>query len=303
MFIYTFHMPAFIFVSGLFSKKTVNAEKLNWMKLFPYLYMCLLLAFLRYLSKFIYQSDRRLELLKQSTISWFLFALFIYFVAAHAFRKYDRKYVMSFAVILALIAGYDSHVGTLFALSRVVCYFPFFYLGYCLDPKKLEEKLKKRSNKIISAVILIGYACVCIFAIHPFYNFRRLITCQNAYATLPYTYGAWMGLLRLAYYAVALAVMMSVFCLVPSRRIKHISEYGSRTLAVYFWHLPIMEILMHSLYGAFTSSLWAWLGLSLLFSVVLVLLLSQEVFSRPLNWLMHPKLSKVGELEERKNDQ
>ena len=44
MFIYTFHMPLFIFVSGLFSKRTVNEFRID--KIFGYIVVYLFLKLL-----------------------------------------------------------------------------------------------------------------------------------------------------------------------------------------------------------------------------------------------------------------
>ena len=47
IFIYTFHMPAFIFISGLFSKKAV--EEKNYKKIFEFIIIYLFAAVIYYL--------------------------------------------------------------------------------------------------------------------------------------------------------------------------------------------------------------------------------------------------------------
>ncbi|MCR5006052.1 MAG: acyltransferase family protein, partial [Clostridiales bacterium] len=53
-FLYLFHMPGFFLISGLFSKRFANEERLNGRKFVPLLILCLVGIFLRFLSRVIF---------------------------------------------------------------------------------------------------------------------------------------------------------------------------------------------------------------------------------------------------------
>ena len=54
MVIYTFHMPAFVFISGLFSKKAINGETPPVKRSFSFITVYLFVRVLNYLSNIIF---------------------------------------------------------------------------------------------------------------------------------------------------------------------------------------------------------------------------------------------------------
>lgn len=290
-YIYTFHMPAFIFISGLFSKRTVNADRLDMRKILPYLFLCILLFFYRMLSYYTVGNYKSINILDQSCISWFMLALFSFYIIAHALKDFNSKYVIAISLILAALAGFEPHIGTFLALSRIIVYFPFFYIGYVLDIDKLLTFLNKTYIRIISAVILLSYVLVCIFMNDRIYKLRRLITCQNSYYTLPFKNIYPFGIYRLLFMCFSAVIILAFLSVIPNKNFKTLTVFGSRTLAVYFWHLPVMEWLFAiSAYDkALMSSDLNFVLISVASSIVLLLIFSLKIFSIPINYIIKPK--------------
>lgn len=292
MFIYTFHMPAFFMVSGLFSKHTVLADRLNLRKVVPYAVLGIFLYFYRFLSIYLFDRSRRVDLSGQNNISWYLFVLAAFMIIAWLLRNLDPKYVLTVSVLLAIIAGYDNGIGSDYALSRTIVLFPFFYLGVTWDRVKLEEVLNRKNVRIASAAVILVFAAVCLVFTKQVYWFRTLVTAQNPYSAMPFRWQPVLGLARLVWYAVAVLLTLSVFSLVPDKNIPHLSAMGSQTLSIYFWHLPILYIIcmVPAVQNAVSHNLALWTVFAVLLSAALVALLSHPIFAKPLNAILHPKL-------------
>ena len=67
MVIYTFHMPAFVFISGLFSKKAINGETPPVKRSFSFITVYLFVRVLNYLSNIIFEEVDN-EMLKSVTL-------------------------------------------------------------------------------------------------------------------------------------------------------------------------------------------------------------------------------------------
>ena len=131
LFVYTFHMPLFIFVSGLFSKRMVNEKK--WDKIVGYLVLFFAAKVLTYVLNAIILHKSGFSVLRESGVPWFMFALFVFATVTVFASRYKPAYVLTFSVLLSLMAGYDGEINNTFVLARIIALYPFYYIGYCCD--------------------------------------------------------------------------------------------------------------------------------------------------------------------------
>ena len=155
-------MPAFLFISGLFSKRTVQADKYNWKKLLPYVLVCLVLGFLRDLSIHIRKPEHGFSFYDQNKISWFMLALFASYSIAWLLRKYPPKYVFPATIVVGLAVGYVPFISEGFSLSRIIVFFPFFYAGYMLDRNRFAEFLDKKAVRAGGAFVFLLWFVICV---------------------------------------------------------------------------------------------------------------------------------------------
>ena len=141
LFIYIFHMPLFIFISGLFSKRTV--DELPADKIIGYLLVYLFSKILFGLYNVIDIGRFRFSFLSSGGFPWFMFAIAVLPVIVHFLKRVKPSFVISVSLVISLLAGYDSKVGDLFSLSRILVFFPFYYLGYILKPETLQDLTKQ----------------------------------------------------------------------------------------------------------------------------------------------------------------
>ncbi len=246
VFIYSFHMPIFIFVSGLFSKKTVNEKRKD--KIFGYLVIYLLLKLLAFLYRIIAGWDPEISIFSEGSVPWFMLALFAFTLITSWVKDFSPVFVMVFSVLLACAAGYDKEIGTFLSLSRIIVYFPFFYAGYILDRKKLEDFCKGKIKKIISLVIIVSLG-VTVFSLgDKMYWLRPLLTGANSfYALGDYAkYGFWI---RLLYYAIVVVICTAIIIITPNKTPLGIAaKAGQRTLSVYCLHYAFVHF-MYNVFG------------------------------------------------------
>ena len=271
--IYTFHMPLFIFVSGLFAKKTVNEKKKD--KIFSYLVLYFVLKFINFLYFWISAGKASFSVFTETGLPWFMLALFAHSLITIAVKDFSPKYIMIISVLIACLAGYDKNINSFLALSRIIVFFPFYYAGYLFDAKKIEAHCRKILPKILSVIILTAFVLFAVFFGERYYWLRPLVTGANPFASLN-TCADYGFLIRLGYYAVAAALCYAVIVLTPSKTPLGIAaRIGKRTLPVYAFHYIILYILYYDIgiqpmLENLSPIHWEWFSLPLALAVTLV---------------------------------
>jgi len=254
-FIYTFHMPIFIFVSGLFSKRTVNEKRKE--KIYGYLVLYLVLKIIVFCYKSVMGGIPKFTLLTESTPPWFMLALFEFALITIALKDFSPKFILPLSIFLACIVGYDSEIRDFLALSRVIIYFPFYYAGYITDVDKLEKICKNKILKAASFVLVIGYALAVFVLNDKIYWLRPLLTGRNPYSTLG-EFSDYGFVLRFFYYIGVAAICLAIIVITPEKTpFGIIPKFGQRTLAVYGLHSIILHIVYNYTDGkAFFNSIF-----------------------------------------------
>ncbi|MBO4382591.1 MAG: acyltransferase family protein [Clostridia bacterium] len=303
LFIYSFHMPAFLFISGLFSKRTVQAERYPWKKLVPFVFLCLVLGAFRDWSIWLRNPDHGFSFYDQNKISWFMLALFACYSIAWLLRRVPPKYVLPASLAVGLAIGYVPFISEGFALSRIIVFFPFFYAGYMLDRKTFASFLDRTPVRLAGGTLFLTWFVLCFVLLDKVYLLRRLFTGQNNYDEIPKALGGGEVLYRLLAYAISALIILAFFTLVPRRPHRYFTRLGARTLSVYFWHLPILDILLHTplLQSAMEVSVVLQLALAVVLTFALTYLFAMQVFVTPVNWMLDP-WSIPAKLKQRKKD-
>ena len=229
IWIYTFHMPAFIFLSGFFAKGAGNKQYIwNLAKklLLPYLIFQGLYTLFYF---FIGKDGWKTGVFEPQWALWFLCSLFSWHVLLVFFKKLPPAYGIAASGLLGLIVGYFPEAGQLFSLSRTFVFFPFFLAGYWMTSRQL--MLLKHPHVKRLALIILAAAAVLIY-VGPEIKTGWLLA-SKSYQTLGMPmFGA---VARLCVYAAAIVLAASVFAWIPRQSFR-ITALGARTLYVYLLH-------------------------------------------------------------------
>ena len=238
--IYAFHMPAFIFVTGMLGKR--NVQEKRYPQIASYLVMYIATQMISCLSGFIGTGEVKFELFKSMIFPWYAFAVFVYYLVTIAVRRLKKRYVFLFAVVLACFAGYDSSLGDFLFLSRLVVFYPFFYAGYCMQPERLWEIAGRKNIRVLSATVFAVFTgCVLLFH-DKLYRYRGMLTGRNSFEIVLKTDYAYAGWIRLIYYILAFVLAFALISLTPNRRTAF-TWIGKNTLSVYMLHYFFIDLL------------------------------------------------------------
>ena len=282
LYLYTFHMPLFIFISGLFfNYKNVN-HKICLFLIYGILLKIVLFSLTVICSSYI----PKFSILSDGGIPWFLFALAAYYTLAVKLKNLNQYFLLIFSVILACYVGYDKTIQDFLYLSRIIVFFPFFWLGLILSSNNIiEYKENKKTLKVLIALfIVIGFAILCINHIDVLYRLRGFFTGRNPFPKTLLDFGP---LIRIVCYGISLLMCWTLIILTPNKTIPFITLWGSRTLHVYFWHKPLMMVLLCFIpISTINSTPLGVLG-SVVVGLVIAWISSLKVFTYPLDWIKH----------------
>ncbi|MCC8072811.1 MAG: hypothetical protein LIO62_01615 [Clostridiales bacterium] len=292
MVIYTFHMPAFVFVSGLFSKRGINSDKPPIKKAFGFMMVFLYIRILTCFSNVIFGVKSEFEIFSASDVTWYMLAMGFWYIITWALRKIDCKYILITSVVIACFASYMQGDTDFLCVLRVITFYPFFYCGYIMDSEKVAEVTSKRISRIFSAVYFTAFVVICTVTFEKSNWLFGILTCRRKYASLD-EYADWGGLLRLAYYIVVGLLVFSVISLCPRKEFAF-SKYGARTMQIYVYHRPILYIMKNA--GLFylirlVGEGWEWIAV--LVMIALTALLCPKFWNKPIEFLLNPKERKT----------
>ena len=278
--IYTFHMPAFFFMSGLFDqRKTPFSKRLN--KAIYYFSLYIVLKIVITLVQAAFTGRFKFTLLTEVGIPWFCLVLGVFTLITGLLDKANVNLTTAFviSVLLACFAGFDQSLGDYLALSRTIIYYPVYLFGVIVEKEKLLGLLSKKWLRVCGLAVLIAYLVICLMMTEQLYPLRQVFTGRNPFAASYRSYGP---LVRLGCYGLTGVIGLAFMLIVPQRSLGKITDFGQRTMQVYFWHRPVLYVMVYlhlndsvlSL-GAAGKAIW------IILAVILTLILSLSVFSFP----------------------
>lgn len=236
MFIYIFHMPLFIFISGFLSKN-VNKSKTIYLKslLIPYI----VLNIIWYTLAYLYTGETTLPLLYPGWTLWFLLSLFFWRISLKHLIKI--KYILPLSFFLGLIVGLVSN-GSILSFSRTIVFLPFFLLGYYCDM----NKLKKIDDKVNVWIAIFGVTLFVALAL--FLADKNILDYKFLYGSYSYSelgLNIWQGVLyRTLLYLSSIALSIFVCAITPTRKTFYTS-IGKSTMYIYAFHIYLVLIVFY----------------------------------------------------------
>jgi fucose 4-O-acetylase-like acetyltransferase len=285
-FLYAWHMPAFVFVTGYLSRKFAYTTDRMWGLVrtvaLPYVLFECLLALFR-----IQVGGERLEKLFANPHwpLWFLLALVFWRLLTPVFRRMSAPVAIAVAVAVSLGSGaITGEVSDVLDLTRVAGLLPFFVLGVHATPDRL-ERLRAPGLRWTAAGIFVA-----LWLLAP--RIDDVAATEWFYYRTPYDdlgVGDLRGMAtRLVLLAVAVLGSLAFLALVP-RVDGWFARMGAMTLVVYLCHGFVVLGLE---YGGYVE--WAEANpvlapiTTFLGGLALALLLASPPVSRGLLFLVDP---------------
>lgn len=224
--IYTFHMPAFVFVTGFFA--VPNANRIVKKVLYPYfVYQFLYLIFQRYYLR----QGNDIQFTTPYWLLWYLLSLFCWMLLLQIidWSGFQKKWVLIIAILFALLSGFDRSVGTMLSLSRTIVFLPYFILGHYM--RGYTDGIKTVSfYKLLISIIIIVISILLIV---------RNVGQINAvwlYHSVSYKAGEYSIWIRGGLLIIAFSWIYFLLSIIPDKRIRILTALGQYSLPVFLLH-------------------------------------------------------------------
>lgn len=235
MVVYAFHMPAFILLSGYFSRgfqaRPEQVHKLIKTVLVPYLIFQL--AYLVVVAK-TDGTPVKIDLTYPSYLCWFLAALFVWRITTPLWRAIAHPVPVAVAVSIA--AGL-TNATLAFAIARDLQFLPWFVVGLEMKPEHFAW-LRRTPVRVCSLVVAI-------------------VALPTSYLLAPRANVAWLDMewgisdlhvgtleylaIRLALFVVSGALVVTALSLTPGRRL-WFTALGAVTMYPYLLHGMVVKV-------------------------------------------------------------
>lgn len=234
--IVAFHMPAFIFISGYFSKQIPSLFKMIKSLVIPY-FAYEIIYYLLYV--LVLDKSTGLYLARPKFTLWYLMALFAWRLLAPLVRRIP--FHMPLAVLGGLLIGF-TELGNFLSIPRIVYFFPFFLAGMEFDSSCL-TKFRTRKG-YAGALAVIGAFTIFLFTDKSHHSLSHKIF-YGRYSYTDLELGAAEGvLIRLICYGISFLLVYMFMLVLPSEK-KPYSYLGQRTMAIYIFHGIIYSCLKY----------------------------------------------------------
>ncbi|MET9252492.1 acyltransferase family protein [Streptomyces sp. NPDC003717] len=230
-FVYTFHMPAFIIISGYFSRSfdlsPKRVKRLITGVVVPYVVF-----------EFAYSMHWRLlggdpghdiSLLDPTYLLWFLCALFVWRLTTPIWRT--LRWPLPVALVIAALASMTPTIADDLNMQRVLQFLPCFVLGLCLRPEHF-ALVRRRAVRIASVPVAALAVAVAWWSVPRMTNdwFYRNVPAQSTGS--PW----WTGpVLTLALFGCSVVLSACFYAWVPGRRM-WFTALGAGTIYGYLLH-------------------------------------------------------------------
>ncbi len=252
-FIYLFHMPLFIFLSGMFSRvKSKERYLLSIIRLMETYAIFQLIHYVIPLPKNHGPISFNNYITFPTWTMWYILSLvswrlIIYFLGEARLNNNKIK-TMCIAIFISLAGGFIP-VGYELSLQRTMCFWPFFMAGYYLNPDSVKKVIKK-VPLWLAAIICAGALAVLYFVLgkslgHVIYGSHNYYSASSELKGL---------LMRFMFFLAAITLSIAVMRLTPNCKL--LANIGKKTLFIYIAH-SFAAAVFYYLNGRFS-----WLGLA-----------------------------------------
>lgn len=232
MWIFTFHMPLFVFVTGYFArysltgaagKKTLQTIGLQYV-IFQTLYQAMDAAVFKV-------EGIRHSFFFPYLLCWFLMAHIIWRIVMILLLHGKVKHPVLVTAAVGVLIGYTGLGGGFLSIPRALMFMPFFVLGYHWDHQKMEAYMNgfRRAAAAVIPAVLFAVLLVFSSAVN-----QKWLYGSISYADLGHT--EWYaGIYRIFVYALEFVAAFGLLAWVP-RKESIMTDWGKRTLYVFLLH-------------------------------------------------------------------
>ena len=263
-YIYMFHMPAFVFVSGYFGKSEHSRSAAAIIRLI-FIYFIF-----NSITGFIFGFG---SLLEPMYSYWYLIALIVWRLTAHRLEKFREINLILLAI--AVFAGFYDSVNNTLAIARIIAFYPYYMLGYKLTQEKSDELIRtKYSKRLLKGIAVLAAAGTAAYFAYSYFEYSDDSLLMYGYSEPVDAFG------RIVLFIIAFAAIYAVINICPDRKLPLFSMLGRNSLWIFVLHRPFTIWISELITDQRQSII---IIVSLLGTVVLCLIFGNDLTSKYLN--------------------
>jgi len=290
-FLYSWHMPAFVLVTGYLSRSMTWEPRRVWSLVttlaVPYVLFECALTFVHH--RFGGAEVNDLLVVPHSPM-WFLLALIGWRLLTPAFRAMNRWAAVGVAVSLSLAIGLTSY--ETLAVNRLLGFLPFFVIG--LHLRREDWDRLRQVVTVPRALLVLGTMFVLARSTEDFVE-TSWFHYDTAYAALGSS-AVGGAATRLVVLAIGLVGSVAFFALVPRTR-TWLTALGAATMTVYLFH---DFVVLAMAYSAFPDWAAGHLAPALVLATTGAVLVGLALATPPVVRALSPLEDPVGHLGRRR---
>ena len=262
---YTFNMSTFSMISGYFSKKSRTESIISLLVLFTLFHFIGWLLFVRIGSK----------ILTPWWTSWYLLSLIFWKALIPIVGRF--RFALPVSIIIAILTGFTV-ADRFLAISRTICFFPYFIAGYKLKASTIELLRNKPKITFIMPFIFV-------FVVFTFLYFHPVRLIEPIYMTSPYSSHGLSSLysviLRTIILCSGLILAYSLLVLITDKN-TWLTSFGRNSLAIYILHSYSLPIVFTSImkFSNATCQPFILLSISIAFAILFCMAFGRDIISR-----------------------
>jgi fucose 4-O-acetylase-like acetyltransferase len=281
-FIYYFHIPAFVLLTGYLSRSFRYSRRHLWglatTMVVPYVVFSWLMIHWR---QALDQAGDLEWFLNPRWPMWYLAATVIWRLLTPLLRSHPV--IVPISVAVSLLGGLTDQ--DLFDLNRAMGFLPFFVIGLHLTPDHLAWV--RRPRAWVAGVVVLLLVWWLADHTDEFFRDTEFLYFRAGYSEVGAgdAEGIWI---RARLIMVALVAVAAVLTLIPHRR-SFITRMGVWSLVVYLCHGFVVRYLEYRGYADWLpGSSWLSVIITVTVGVVLALLVAWEPVATTLNYVVDP---------------
>jgi len=295
--VFVFHMPLFFFISGYFSRVSLDAPIKAFKRLFiPYIFFSILWMLFNY---FVLNfSSDRIPFFNPEYGLWFLLSLFIMRFMLPILSKI--RYIFWIALLIALFVGVYDFPKNFLGLTRTFCFLPIFLFGYNFENYKkiFQDKIIPKfkfirffnGKKIVFTILILFLIIVGVNVYGIPSDASQFVLSYHSMHM-----GNKIGIIQRTFIILSGIIISLLLCFVMTNRKMFLTKIGINSLAVYILHFYFTRFInvkiIPQLPGDFNDLIfWAY---AIITTSVIVFILSRDTLTKLINKTMETISNKL----------
>ena len=251
--IYSFHMPAFVFVSGYFA--AFELKKILKKQILPYfVWYVIYFAFFG----LIFAEGKPFDPSTPYWLTWYLMSMVWWSMSIPLLSAAGSKQtlpVIATLCVVSVVWGFCGASGYWLSIGRTLTFFPFFAAGWFLRRNGLPEKINPPA-KAAAAALAVIFGAVCIV-------FSEFLDISCFYGAKSYAQQGQSFIARTFQLLSGGAWIWFLLCFAPKTRLPILTDAGKYSIAVYLGHGIIVHAMKKLIPGGVSGDIWVLVGLGL----------------------------------------